>query len=397
MTSPWRSPSVASNLLSSSAIEPARITLSSGRRAATAATRLATSSSARRSSGPGGSPAPRRTASTVGSSSIVVIASGSAVWGLAATTRQPLRRAASSSGATARSDAAIAARRCGRALWATSRGRSAGRPGPIDAERASQLGVARPGPGQQQPNEGVDIDAGGHGERPDQAPSVANPGNERDRRGGGTQIEGEEGSRVARHPVMLPAIAPRWRSASCQPDRAGRGPAGILTCLSVRSPQGRFRARERAHSKVREGARGDGNAAMGRPSGDRQASQVISSSSSSSRAISCSMPASSARISEAPAKPPPNRPPQDGIEEQHRVRAERPVGPAGLEEVDGRAGQAAQLDLAGDLLDELVTLFLGRLVREAHPMPPLTGAGDAVSETAAPRSAVAARAISKAW
>ena len=122
-------PFVASNRLSSSAIEPARITLSSGRRAATAATRLATSSRARRSSGPGGSPAPRRTASTVGSRSIDVIVSGSAVWGLAdddAASRsggRPRR-----AGATARSDAAIAARRCGRALWATRRGRSLAAP-----------------------------------------------------------------------------------------------------------------------------------------------------------------------------------------------------------------------------------------------------------------------------
>ena len=54
---------------------------------------------------------------------------------------------------------------------------------------------------------------------------------------------------------------------------------------------------------------------------------------------------------------------QDGIEEEHRVGAERPVRPAGLEEVDGRTGQAAQLDLAGDLLDELVALLLGGFVR----------------------------------
>ena len=75
------------------------------------------------------------------------------------------------------------------------------------------------------------------------------------------------------------------------------------------------------------------------------------------------MPVSSARISLAEARSPPKTPTQDGIEEEHRVRAERPVRPAGLEEMDGRPGQAAQLDLAGDLLDELVALLLGRLVR----------------------------------
>ena len=60
------------------------------------------------------------------------------------------------------------------------------------------------------------------------------------------------------------------------------------------------------------------------------------------------------------ARSPPNTPAQHRVEEQHRVRAERPVRPARLEEVDRRTGQAAQLDLAGDLLDELVALLLGR-------------------------------------
>src|SRR2546422_9747920 len=88
---------------------------------------------------------------------------------------------------------------------------------------------------------------------------------------------------------------------------------------------------------------------------------------------------------------------QDRIEEQHRVGAERAIRPARLEEVDGRTRQAAQLDLAGDLLDELVALLLGRLVREAHAIPcgVAPSASDAVaamaasnaSYTAAPRIA----------
>ena len=82
---------------------------------------------------------------------------------------------------------------------------------------------------------------------------------------------------------------------------------------------------------------------------------------------------------------------QHRIEEQHRVRAERSVGPAGLEEMDRRPGQAAELDLAGDLLDELVALLLGRA---------RTGSSrDAAARRAAPIGApdVAASAVSNAW
>ena len=61
-----------------------------------------------------------------------------------------------------------------------------------------------------------------------------------------------------------------------------------------------------------------------------------SSSTSSNRAISCSIPASSARIAVAVSSPLPNRSAQDRVEEQHRRCAERPVRPARLEEVDGR-------------------------------------------------------------
>jgi hypothetical protein len=38
--------------------------------------------------------------------------------------------------------------------------------------------------------------------------------------------------------------------------------------------------------------------------------------------------------------------------------------------MDGRAGEPAELDLARDLLDELVALLLGRLER-AHDAPPI--------------------------
>ena len=82
--------------------------------------------------------------------------------------------------------------------------------------------------------------------------------------------------------------------------------------------------------------------------------------------MSCSIPMSSARIAEADETSPPNRPREGRVEEQHRVAAERPIRPAGVQEVDRRRGQAAELDLAGDLLDEIVALLVGPLAREAH-------------------------------
>src|SRR5947207_13847274 len=60
---------------------------------------------------------------------------------------------------------------------------------------------------------------------------------------------------------------------------------------------------------------------------------------------------------------------QHRIEEQHRVRAQWPVRPAGLQEVDRRCRQPTQLDLARDLLDELVALLIRWLEREAHEPP----------------------------
>ena len=75
--------------------------------------------------------------------------------------------------------------------------------------------------------------------------------------------------------------------------------------------------------------------------------------------MSSSIPVSSARISLAEREVAAEHAAQHRVEEEHRVGAERPVRPARLEEVDRRAGQAAQLDLAGDLLDELVALLLG--------------------------------------
>ena len=76
---------------------------------------------------------------------------------------------------------------------------------------------------------------------------------------------------------------------------------------------------------------------------------------------------------------------QDRIEEEHRLAAQRTVRPAGLEEHHRRAGQATQLDLARDALDELVArLRLGCEGGSGHDGP--------ATVTAAP-----ARAASNAW
>src|SRR4029079_10979607 len=68
-----------------------------------------------------------------------------------------------------------------------------------------------------------------------------------------------------------------------------------------------------------------------------------------------------------------------------------------LEEVDRRTGQAAELDLAGDLLDELVALLLGRLVRRAHAAPPPMGWGDSWRASAKAWYAAAPRRAKTTW
>src|SRR5205814_8398894 len=86
-------------------------------------------------------------------------------------------------------------------------------------------------------------------------------------------------------------------------------------------------------------------------------------------------------------------PAQDRVEEEHRVRAEGPVRPACLQEMDRRARQSAELDLARHPLDQLVAGLLASLVREAHawtvrscPEPP--------PDTADPLSTVSPPALS---
>ena len=63
--------------------------------------------------------------------------------------------------------------------------------------------------------------------------------------------------------------------------------------------------------------------------------------------------------------------------------------------MDGGAGQAAQLDLAGDALDQLVALLVRALVGQAHSN--IARLVPAPGDDSGPAGAVAASAASKAW
>ena len=242
------------------------------------------------------------------------------------TVRQPLRDAVATSGASARSEAATTAIVRGGWLVTSRRGRSAALPRRRSSAAAS--------PGRRRPP---------------------------DRRG-----------RPRPHRHRRRPASPAIRSGA-----SGRRPVRSARRRWWRRPY-RGRGRLGARSSPVHATRPGGWTGRERPSSG-QASQAISSSVSSSRAMSSSIPVSSARISLAEASSPPNSAAQDRIEEQHRVRAERPVRPARLEEMDRRAGQAAELDLAGDLLDQLVALLLGRFVRAVHAGPPPIGSWVALS------------------
>ena len=140
---------------------------------------------------------------------------------------------------------------------------------------------------------------------------------------------------------------------------------GSTGASRLRGPVSEERSGQRAHRSL---------------GGDRQASQVISSSISSSRAISSSIPASSARISDADASSPPNSPRSTGSKKSIALAPSGRYGRLASQEMDGRAGQAAELDLAGDPLDQLVALLIAPLVGEAHARDrpgDRAGAGDA--------------------
>lgn len=207
---------------------------------------------------------------------------------------------------------------------------------------------------------------------------MAQTSNERNGRCGGAKVEGEEGSRVARHAVMLPR----------EPSRHGRVDSP-LSSAAVRTAQAKA-ARERSHLEARK----PNGAARQRPPGPprrrplrvpgdffvelfQPCDELLDS-----RVVGKDLRGAGEAAAEQAA--------EDRIEEQHRVGAERAVGSAGLQEVDGGARQAAELDLTGNLFDELVSLLLGRFVRKAQATAPLTATDGSDG------SAVAARAASKA-
>ena len=263
---------------------------------------------------------PTRIAPTSASRSSVVIASGSVDSALPETVRQPLRDAVATSGASARSDAATTA--SGAARGSRPRG-AAGRPAAAapDVERRGQPGSAR--------DDAVAEDADRRPRRrrrpaspaSRQAPAAADPPDQRGGDRGGARIEGEEGSRLARHPAMLPG-------------RAGTG-----------------RSRGRP---ARSGVPG------------RSLRRV-----SSSRAISSSIPVSSARISLAEARSPPKTPRRTGSKNSIAFAPSARYGRLASRKWTAGPVRPTQLDLAGDLLDELVALLLGRLERRAHAAPPI--------------------------
>jgi len=82
-------------------------------------------------------------------------------------------------------------------------------------------------------------------------------------------------------------------------------------------------------------------------------------------------------------------------EARGRVRAERSVRPAGVEEMDRRGRETAELDLAGDLLDELVALLV-RGIAHAAPDPAATEPSEAPSSPAASFTVAASIASWKA-
>src|SRR5687767_440005 len=90
------------------------------------------------------------------------------------------------------------------------------------------------------------------------------------------------------------------------------------------------------------------------------------------------------------------QPVQHRIEEEHRVRAERPVWPRGLQEVDRGRGQSAELDLARDLLDHLVALLVTQGAGVAHGRMDLPAA-DTIRERDQRTSVRVSRGTDAAW
>ena len=269
--------------------------------------------------------------------------------------RRPLRRRRARPSARAPPGAAVGTQRAvaGRTRRPTRRPPRAGRRGGVGREtRRSERGPRRASRSARRPA----------GDRPEEPPPAVDRAD--GRRAVARRGRGRRGARIV---VTAPMLA----------EDATDERAGTLGGLARR--------------------RGRACAGRGAPGAVRR-QRPGSSSSSSSRSISCSIPTSSARICRgATRRRPPNSPRRTGSKNSIALR--RAAGTAGSPAGSGPpgAGQAAQLDLAGDLLDELVALLLGPLAGSYG-----TISCDVAGEPAAGRrpdvgAAVAARAASKAW
>ena len=272
----------------------------SGRRSATAATTAASSGSAPRSSAPGGSPAPARTASTAGSS------------------REPAHREGIEGGGTSGRD-----RPAGLDGDPPERGEGPFRGGNHRkaARRAATYGHRRDA------IECVRVRTDGHCHA---RVDVDEPLDELAAHDGaadrGRQRERAEQAPTGRQDAPQ-ALRKRWRRADIEREEGSRV------------------ARHRAHASGASGQASQATRFVELPETDDQHLDA--------RIIREDLAGRGQAATEEPA--------QRRVEEQHRVRPERAVRPACLEEADGWRRQPAQLDLAGDLLHELIALLVAGL------------------------------------
>ena len=193
-----------------------------------------------------------------------------------------------------------------------------------DPETRGQLGIGCDDASDQLGDEAVAVGTGGHREGADQSPAPVDSTDQGGGRGGGAEVEGEEGARFARHRTMLPANARPGVTPDERSQRAGELSGG------------------------RSGVPGDLFVDLLEPRDQQLDSGLVGEDLGRRRVVAAEEAA------------------EDRVKEEHRVGAERAVRSARLEEVDGGPGQATELDLAGDPFHQLVALVLRPLIGEAH-------------------------------
>ena len=77
-----------------------------------------------------------------------------------------------------------------------------------EVQDGGEPGIGRDGTIAERRDDGVDIGAGRHRQRPDEPPSTSDATDQGGRGRGGARIDGQECSGFARHPCMLPGPAP---------------------------------------------------------------------------------------------------------------------------------------------------------------------------------------------